>query len=268
MRLLVFLFTLCLPFSAYADQACDTPRSSADVMRCLTQQNQKAEADLNKAYGVLSLQSQGDGLKRLENTQKQWLMYRDLECAMESDISEKQSLNRLENLRCLNRLTEERVGALEYSLKAENDARIIGEVSAQPRWMNALASDYPNVLWRYNDRIEGDFDCDGDAEYVMSGLQVTIDGQDTRPVVMVSENPEIGRPMSSIVSYTDAMDDPDSGAQSCGKILDLKSVESLVGDGADTEADTAGCSQAIGVSAQDCPMRLLRWTGEAYGFDR
>lgn len=273
MRLFILLFIfsfgfMAMPVSAKAASInCDKARSSADVMRCLTRENDQAQADLNKAFDTLSMQKTGEALTEVKDVQAQWINYRDLNCAQETANLETESLVRLESLRCTNRLTHERIRAIENSLTKDQEVAILGEATTQPRWMNALAEDFPNTYWRYGSRIVGDMDCDGDLEYVMSGMRQT-KSAGLQPVISISENPLTGRPDSALIPLP--LESPVSEAETavkCGLLasvsfsaMPVTSVEVAPVEG----VEALQCANHISISTANCPPRVIQWDGARY----
>lgn len=282
---LSFLLVLLWPLHVYAGpggQNCDKARSSADVMSCLNAKYEAAQEELNKAFDALSMQNSDEALIEIKDIQARWLEYRTLECAQETAALETESLKRLEGLRCMNRITRERVGAIKNSLKHGEDEVLVGEAAlAQPRWMNALAEDFPDTFWRYGGRIEGDLDCDGDIEQVMTGLQVSPDTGLSMPIISVSENPSTGRPASAVVALTPTP--PGEGEDTsvpCGFLTDIQYIQKAQEEADQTaEASEAAevveaaeevemCQNHLIVSAQNCRDMKLSWDGQAYVFGK
>ena len=262
--LFLLLGVLFFPVSAVAED-CAKASSSADVMRCLTGKYERLQEELNSAFDQLSVQSSGEALVRVKDIQGQWLQYRDLECARESDNISTQSLGRLEKLRCLNRLTGERVNAIRTNLQNEERATL-GETGAPPRWMNALAVDYPDTFWRYGARVVGDLDCDETDEYVIEGARVDIKTNRIMPVLAISENPRVGRPVSTIIErYYSSEAQGDEEKLPCDFVNDLQfdnAHEESVAD-----ADFVMCKNAIVVQSDACGVQRLFWDGKAYGLE-
>lgn len=260
----LLLGVLFFPVSAMAED-CAKASSSADVMRCLSGQNERLQEELNSVFDQLSAQSSGEALVKVKDVQGRWIQYRDLECARETDNINRQSLGRLEKLRCLNRLTGERVNAIRTNLQNEERATL-GETGAPPRWMNALAVDYPETFWRYGARVVGDLDCDQIDEYVIEGARVDIKTNRIVPVLAISENPRVGRPVSTVIErYYTAEAEGDEEKMPCDFVNDLQFDKAHEEPVADT--DFVVCKNAILVQSNACGMQRLFWDGKAYGFE-
>ena len=261
--LFVVLCFLFLPSVAFAGgQNCNDLRSSADVMGCLSTQNEQVQDQLNEIFDIVSQQSQADDLAVLKEVQAQWLVYRDMECAHQTGVFETQSLQRLENLRCLNRLTQERIAALKQVIKNEALGFMTGEVSDAPRWMNALAQDYPNVYWRYGERISGDFNCDDADEQIMTGVEMNSEVGGPEMVVAISDNPVMGLPKSQLLKLSL------HSFAVCGAQIKIDQVSlDIVMDGVDDQVDSEDgrqCDVALKVSAEECGVEYIAWDGEKY----
>ncbi|MCB1721219.1 MAG: DUF1311 domain-containing protein [Alphaproteobacteria bacterium] len=277
--LIFFTFIGWSSLSLAAGDACEKARSSADVMKCLTRQLDAAQETLNSVFDDLSMQNSGEDLVEIKDIQADWLSYRERECALETGDLETESLKRLENLRCLNRLTQARIETLQRSLKTQDDFEALGEAAAPPRWMNALANDHPDVFWAYGAQIEGDLDCDGESEHIMSGLRSSEDFMEVFPVVSISENPLTGRPKSTVIElgFDDDSDNVDEERVGCGLIARLSFAqppdeaqlpEDKSGEGQVPDADaSAACINRLTITAKACEQsRTLYWTGNEYAF--
>ena len=278
--LIFFTFIGWSSLSLAAGDACEKARSSADVMKCLTRQLDAAQETLNSVFDDLSMQNSGEDLVEIKDIQADWLSYRERECALETGDLETESLKRLENLRCLNRLTQARIETLQRSLKTQDDFEALGEAAAPPRWMNALANDHPDVFWAYGAQIEGDLDCDGESEHIMSGLRSSEDFMEVFPVVSISESPLTGRPKSTVIElgFDDDSDNVDEERVGCGLIARLSFAqppdeaqlpEDKGGEGqvSDAGASSAACINRLTITAKACEQsRTLYWTGNEYAF--
>ncbi|MEZ5815255.1 MAG: lysozyme inhibitor LprI family protein [Alphaproteobacteria bacterium] len=291
MRALVFSFFVAflLPVSAFAGAAvkdCNKAQSSADVMRCLNAQYEIVQEELNTVFDRLTGQKSGEELVQVKRIQTHWLEYRTLACAQETAVLEGESLKRLETLRCKNRLTQERIVALQNALHKDDVRAVIGEAAAQPRWMNALAVDYPDVFWRYGGRVSVDLDCDGENEYIMSGLKFDKQDIDYKTVVSISENPVTGRPQSFVLETPRSVSPPEDGADlnaRCFGLVDFvfeqASHESAQTDGAEeagiksdgAEAAAETCASRLVVKDRQvksegsmCREHIILWDGRAY----
>lgn len=258
---------------ALADESCEKARNSADVMKCLTRKHDASQEALNSVFDVLSLENSGAELDELKNIQAHWVEYRDRECAIETANLETESLKRLETLRCLQRLTQYRIEALQNSMKFDVAPAVFGETAAAlPRWMNALASDYPDVYWAYGAQTKGDLDCDGDDEYVMRGLRPLADMIMAEPVVAISENPLTGRPRAVVVTpvFSQAQEE-ETAAPGCGLVTGLEIAKPAALDisqeahDVETGRQTVACGAQLIVRAAHCKRSAVYvWDGKDY----
>jgi len=290
----VFLMSVPYVFAGSGSENCEKARSSADVMACLSRQYESAQKDLNRAFDRLGLERSVEDLAEIKNLQARWLEYRDMACQQETGHLETESLQRLESLRCMNRLTQERIIAINNTLKNKSESEDLGEAAAQPRWMNALASDHPDIFWRYGDRISGDIDCDEEAEYMMSGLRLDVKMGVVHPVLSISENPQTGRPVSDVINVpvrpkeveaiggdaekelAETSKDETDAVQACGSILNLRFEEGSEAvapvdipeaeGGALTSEVSVMCKNSLLVASANCPDRKIHWNGKAYAF--
>ncbi len=280
--LFVFLFLMSSMPAFAGVQDCDKARSSADVMSCLNRQHESAQGQLNKVFDQLTSQSETEDLVSIKDVQARWVEYRDLECAQETTNLESESLKRIESLRCMTRLMQERIGAIQKRLENDREGEpAVGEAAAQPRWMNALAEDHPEVFWRYGERTEGDLDCDGEPEQIMSGLHVAPETGEVKPVVSVSENPSTGRPESTVIVIAPLNKPDEEAAEPCGLLAKTRYVQKAVEeveDESDVEAETEteteamveevqACENHLIVIAPRCADMTISWHGNAYAFD-
>lgn len=264
MRIFLFIAVLMLPIQGFASGACDSTRSTADIISCESAHHKHVEGILNEAFDAADRASVDEELQSLKNTQKEWLEYRDQECVLESQQVEDGSLKRVQELRCLNRINEERVDAL--SIMNEDTAVKPIEIKAQPRWMNALASDYPDVFWRFGESLSLDLDCDSEDEVVMTGLRISPKTDALMAIVAVTEKPEIGRPQSETFSLflmprekTDAAEAAKVDKRHvCNSSLNLRAVQHPNAQGT--------CPRALEVSDASCEPHILYWTDGKYQF--
>ena len=74
----LLLLTASLVFSVGAWADCGDPASFAEEIGCLTTEASALKKQLNKTYA--KLYAQVEAKQELENAQKAWLRYRDLQC--------------------------------------------------------------------------------------------------------------------------------------------------------------------------------------------
>ena len=165
---LILLFVCVLAFSAsyngpaYSQRHtgyCDQAASTADALDCVNRHNKDTQEILSTVFKEIIDGQEGEVKAKLSEAQKNWIIYRDAQCQWEAGLSETPSLRRVYELSCLTDMTERRIKLLE-------------SVKMQPRWMNALAHDYPDIYWRYGEWQSADLNCDEEDEQIMTGLSV------------------------------------------------------------------------------------------------
>ena len=251
--ILVFCILFSFPAQAVTEDACSKARSSADVMRCLDTQYSEAQKNLNKAFQAITLKAEPETLDTIKKIQNEWLEYRDLECEQETAFLTSESIKRIERVRCLNRLTRERTVALQKTMENEERHVALGEsVMAQPRWMNALAVDHPDVFWRYGSRKKGDLDCDNIDEHAMLGLRGTSQDNSIVAVIAIAENPMTGRPQSRVLDL--------EVPEECGFLKDIEFRTLMLSDPASDHTNEEPtlkvqepCATTLVLKTLNCP---------------
>ena len=293
MRLRVLaLFFSCLsvfPFAhAVGAEDCDKASSSADVMRCVNQNLEQAQDKLNIVYKTLGAKKTIEELEEAEELQNLWIEYRDQECDAEIESIENETLRRLEGLKCIARLTKERVTALQKTIANQSGTAALGEVSPgqNPRWINALSEDYQDVYWHYGGSVNGDLDCDDVDEYAMSGILYNADIDAYENVVAISENPQTGKPRNVLITLSALPQEDGEVAAKCSNLakfsfedvpeLAEESVIDEEAEEAEEEADVVAeeealaCSQKLVVTRQKssadggCVPITIIWDGESF----
>lgn len=115
---------LALP-AAHADAAClDKAQTQAQMNACGAADLKQVDDRLNQVYQQVQGRLQGDaaGRKRLLDTQRSWLAFRDAECAFQTARSSGGSLHALNLHSCLATVTQARVDALQSHLECAQQA--------------------------------------------------------------------------------------------------------------------------------------------------
>jgi uncharacterized protein YecT (DUF1311 family) len=197
--LLLCVFLIAAPASAGAK--CESERSTAATVTCLKAQHQKQKDSLNAAFAQALADIETDAADQIKAGQSAWITYRDLQCESHAEAEDHESLKRVENLRCLSNLTQNRIEALSV-LDADDD-QTDSKMGVMPRWMTVLSQDKPNAYWDYDGRIEFDWACaDGlqtktEIHYAMIGIEPLSDGSE-RIVLGLSDSPKTGKPRVTI----------------------------------------------------------------------
>lgn len=274
-----------------ANEDCQTASTSADVMRCLTHNKEKADEALNHVFKTLSTKKSGEALKDIEDLQKLWIEYRDQECAAEVEALSSEALKRIEGLKCQTRLTRERIAAIQKTVVSETGSPSLGEPpnAQQPRWINALAEQYQDVYWQYGGTNSDDLDCDGEKEFVLSGLVFNQEASDYETVLAISENPPTGKPQNTLLNMiagaATLSEKSADGRPKCSGVVvfSFKADEPTNPDNVLTAAQdesreileplaTQGCGKRLVVNRQtrdkatSCPPVTVYWNGENYVF--
>ena len=245
---------------------CPGIESTAQVLKCLKSHQRDAESQLNDVFTKREAALEGEDLNVLRALQAQWIAYRDAQCDWEAAQSGTDSLKQINKTSCIARLTDHRAQILETLEDDAQDPARQRQFGEFPRWINALASDYPQIYWDYGGRLEGDMDCDGTNEAIIGGLSLgqaqagaaqADEAVSLLPVfpatyhVAISANPPTGRPTASLVAF-------DIG----GEDLCTQPVQLSFEAGAD---DAQICDAALTLKSPGCEDRRIVLTKDGYG---
>lgn len=279
-----FLLSACIlimfSFPAAAqnhNQYCDNASSTAAFQACVKRHHAAAQETLNTVYEELAVTLDAENVSVLRDLQNEWLAYRDNECAWESSRVEEEALIKVYEISCQARMTDDRIALLKTAL-GNSDAEGRSELYGFPRWMNALASDYPDVYWRFGERERIDLNCDGAEEIVMIGAAISrvktlevsaemmeegVQGRTPQAMdiaVAVTENPPSGRPKTQLfrLPITETLDGP----HLCDTKAQIKNISEKI-ETEDTKG-AASCGNKIEINAKTCAPVILEWTGKDY----
>ena len=261
MRLLLTVLSISfLCFTSYSKaqtashKSCEMAENTADVMNCVKQRHDDSQERLKTLYDkLLAAEDSGGAPSAFRDTQQRWIEYRDQQCEWEIAQEATESLKRLRQLSCVGDLTAQRADILSLvlsRLKTDNDEAV--HYGSAVRWMNSLATDHPEIFWRYGDNIRGDLDCDGEDEVVISGLTTNLrkvrtensDAYIVKSYVAVSTNPATGRPQSTIFELPVS----DEHEAVCDSTVSLEII---------ADDDQEGCSAAVEINRGQCAPRLI-----------
>jgi uncharacterized protein YecT (DUF1311 family) len=94
---------------AWADEIdCAHAMVQQDMNICADRDYQKADGELNRAYKAAIAEQDGDGQKLLREAQRDWIKFRDAECAYEAAPNQGGSIYPMEYSGCLTGLTKAR----------------------------------------------------------------------------------------------------------------------------------------------------------------
>jgi len=239
---------MVLPLKASAnDIVCEKSSSTATTIACLKKKLQNNQALLNDVYADIAETLSGDRGESFKDLQKSWLNYRDAECMWEVEQLKGASLHTLHELRCMDKVTRNRIELLS-SLHNDEAIHNLSDINGFPRWMNVAAQEKPDIYWRYGERMAVDLNCDDDNEYVMQGLAVK--KEESYIVVAIAQNPEVGRPK---LQYLSAIP---SELDSCNVPYTLKTLSKA--------QEEASCNIRLALSAADCKNQEIKWDGKEF----
>ncbi len=181
------------PAYAVADP-CENAKNTADEIACAQQKYDGASAALNESYDAILLEKDSDTGAAFRADQQRWVAYRDTKCAWESHETDEEGLQRLRELECRYKETQNRLDTFADKKEA---LAIKQPLLTTPRWLNHLSTKDADVYWAYGSRVEGDFNCDGTPDYMIKGLRI---GADKTPigVIAVTEDTQGGLPRNWI----------------------------------------------------------------------
>lgn len=256
---------------------CSQAESTAASQKCLQRHLDTAQNRLNGIYQGLNKVVEGEALTALKELQANWLTYRDAECMWEASLSENPSLKRMNELSCLARITEDRADILSVALNDERNAGDAIETQREygsfPRWMNVIAKQEPKAYWDYKDRTRFDLDCDGDDEYVMTGVSIKETGNSglysALYHVAVAENPPIGTPVATVFDFSIGDVEAESNICTATPILRYIAEDQ---EAADTEGvseeNHEACTARFTLKSKNCAEQVIYWSGKEYTLEK
>lgn len=96
---------------------CDDPQAQSEMNICADNWFKAADAELNKAYGLLAAKLDAEMKAKLKAAEVSWLKYRDDNCDYEASAFEGGSMQPLIRSSCLGRMTKARTAELLEQLK-------------------------------------------------------------------------------------------------------------------------------------------------------
>ncbi len=242
---------------------CESIESTADMLTCVNRHREDAQTRLNMVFRDLLKALAGEAPKeRLHESQNNWLSYRNEQCAFEKGQATKPAFERIYEISCITRMTEQRAEQLSMSLfnSGRENPREFGTF---PRWMNVLAHENPDIFWRYGQRESGDIDCDGMEEQIVSGVKIT--PADIETVVAIAENPAAGKPQTVLLSLpkselVENKSEMDSFV--CSPYVDF--VFKAGGEDGEEEEIKETCQAHLLLNRAKCKKMRIHWTGKMY----
>ena len=275
-------------------RSCERAESTSDTMVCLKKQVEDAQQKLNDIYKKILEEQPPHVIANLGNTQKSWISYRNDQCSWESVIAES-GYKKIYELSCIASLTEERIKALTamQSLMQSDRPR---EFASHPRWMNALAADYPDVFWRYGQWLQADLDCNGTEEEIMTGVAIegykdakgnsagdaagVLSGSEhtykAEAVIALSENVRTGRSKTTIFRLPISGGDAENSFCNVPLGLEIIQTENHITNNAQGEAEedtvmaagNGNCPVRARVLDGNCAPALIYWDGASYQLEK
>lgn len=188
------ILSLCLSSAVMAKEGnrgfCRKAETTADLMECIGTHYDAAVTHMETLYNTLKgqLEENSDKMSALENNQRDWIVYRDDVCALEGAVYEGGSLERVQQLDCLTRVTHTRSDHFKRMIQA-GDETDLPVFASPPRWTNVLIRDYPKAYWALGQTASFDTDCDNVDEQVIAG---TLDGA---AIVAIADSQLTGSPV-------------------------------------------------------------------------
>lgn len=293
------IFVLGVPCAAQAKTAahlaCETAENTSDIMNCVKRRYDEAQTRLKAVYDQLVVEERApkdeaivDGQSddseekakpekkvpavpaiSVSDVQKNWIAYRDQECAWQREQAE-ESLKRIRELSCLADLTDKRADTLALVLthgEAQSDDPV--QYGAAVRWMNALAADHPDIFWRYGDTLRSDLNCDGRDEIIIPGLTTLtrdVRLRNSDPYIVKShlaiiDEPATGRPISKIFDLPVSADEDD------GVLCDSEVALSIVSETTEViEGEEKSCEVRLQIESGACPAQAIVVQDGAFEF--
>ena len=223
---------------------CGEAESTATLQNCVKDHHAEAQARLNSVYEDLSKNLDDSDQDHVRAIQKRWIEYRDAECTWEAGRAQEEPLQKIAQLSCEARMTEDRADLMSASLLKEESPLQKSELSGFPRWMNALSKDNPNIFWRFGQRLRGDLNCDESEDIAISGIKVM---NGTTYVLAIVNNQAAGRPSYDVFEF-------EAGAEDCKPGKSSLALSNPYHEGSchrDLEFNPDGCATHIIRAGQD-----------------
>lgn len=269
--LLAALFIFSMPAVAVVDP-CENAKNTADEIACAQNRYEVAQDDLNDSYDVAfeALVDEAQGAFRED--QQRWVRFRDAKCAWEShENDDEEAVQRLHELQCRLRETQDRIVDFQIELQSEGDAVEADEalhalhvrharpdVLNIPRWLNTVSEAERDVFWNFAQRQTGDFNCDAVQDYFLEGIAPRA-GNLHHFVALVEDTPN-GLPQHWVFDLPISQVDAD---------VEGEDRRVCAGDWAVVSQDDQGqdlCNRYFSVRDSICGEYEIRWDGEAYSF--
>ena len=110
----VFVATAVAQHMNRNDSPCSGPASTDALVDCLAKAKESSDANLNSLYQTVLKKLDGEDAKRLTETERLWIKYRDANCSAERALYEKGTGGYPAYLGCLEAMT--RAGTKELQV--------------------------------------------------------------------------------------------------------------------------------------------------------
>jgi len=150
---------------------------------------------------------------------------------------------------------------LENELEERSKKQRAEALEAVPKWMNVLASENPDIFWRYGERLSADLNCDAQKEEVISGVELKQDGA-VHAVLAIADNPSTGRPHAQVFSFPVVKESADNAL--CSEKLKFSVVQSPQSD----KEETVSCKVALQVQDNVCASYMFLLQGDQFALIR
>lgn len=212
LSIVVLLTLLSFPIRANEGNKgfCQKAETTADLMACIGMHYEETTAHMEVLYNTLKNQNADntDFQAALNKNQMDWIAYRDDICRLEGAVYKGGSLERVQEIDCLARVTQARTNHFETIMKAQDESTI-PVFASPPRWTNVLIREYPDTYWALGQSVSMDVDCDGVDENIISGLNA-MKGQ-----LAIADSQPTGRPTIHLLNQKG------EEGQSCWPVLPL-----------------------------------------------
>lgn len=252
---------------------CEQADSTAATQKCLKRHLDSAQKRLKTIYDTLNAGMDDEKKQELSELQKSWLAYRDAECMWEAQNADTASLKRINELSCMARVTDDRADILTIVHEDKIQLDTVREYGSFPRWMNVVAKENTDVFWNYGKRTGIDLDCDGEDEYLMSGIQsemievkATEDVEKTEynifknhVVLALAQNTSVGKPTAQIFKFLVNEEGGEDAVCSQNLTLNYNAGE---------KSEDEVCQARLEIKAGKCDPKNIIWTGEKFEIEK
>lgn len=235
------------PFSALADNEgfCQKAQTTADLVSCTTKHLDAENAHLKALYDELVTGYRDDTarLSVFNGRQAAWITLRADTCAYEAEAYKGGSLERVQELSCLARMTSDRADHFAALLTTMDDKKV-PVFSSPPRWVNVIIDDYKDIFWQFGSEQSLDTDCDGVDEMLVKGVSLDSEGQ-YHAVTAIADHDKTGRPGVTLLRFDDQ--------KNCEILPDVKIIPAPLRKPSDTTDANAGkCTKHVMLQTKNC----------------